>query len=280
MSTLYVVATPIGNLEDITLRALRVLGEVDLIAAEDTRVTRKLLSRYQVDTPLTSYNEHTKAAKLKVILKALGNGDVALVSDAGTPLINDPGAELVKAAAEAGHYAVPIPGASAVVTALSITGLALDEFLYVGFLPRRSAERKKLLASLVEEPRPIVAFEAPHRFLTSLAEMDEILGERHITVCRELTKMNEEVFRGSIGDAIDHFQIPRGEFTLVIEGTTVNKQPDLLVIEWARTILQDKSNLGLSAKDAIAGASETGLSKNQLYRLWIETTSTKSDADS
>lgn len=271
MSTLYVVATPIGNLEDVTLRALRVLGEVELIAAEDTRVTSKLLSRYEIDTPLTSYNDHNKLAKLPMILEALGNKDVALVSDAGTPAINDPGAELVKAASEAGHDVVPIPGASAVTTALSIAGVPLDQFVYLGFLPRRGAERRKLLSSLVEEPRPLVAFETPHRFVASLADMAEILGDRHITVCRELTKVHEEVFRGSIVEVTAHFREPKGEFTLVIDGAITDKKPDAAVFELARTIFREQSSLGHSAKDAIEVASQTGLPKNELYRLWIET---------
>ena len=173
MSSLYVVSTPIGNLEDITMRALRVLAEVGLIAAEDTRTTRKLLARYSINTPLTSYHEHNKKAKLSSLLKTLEDKDVALVSDAGTPAINDPGYELIREAAKAGFGIVPIPGPSALTSALAVSGLPIDQFIYLGFLPRRRVERKRLLESLSGERRALVAFETPHRLKAAL---DDVLG--------------------------------------------------------------------------------------------------------
>ncbi len=218
MPKLYLVATPIGNLEDITLRALRVLREVGLIAAEDTRRTKRLLSAYKIKTPLTSYHEHNKRTKLPRLLKTLEEKDVALVSEAGMPGINDPGYELVLAASEQGIEVVPIPGPSAIPTALAVSGLTTEKFIHLGFLPRKKGERKRLFRSLAEETKTMVAFETPHRLLSSLADLREVLGERKIAVCRELTKLHEEIFRGTPSQAIEHFREPKGEFTLVIEG--------------------------------------------------------------
>ncbi|MDD5311972.1 MAG: 16S rRNA (cytidine(1402)-2'-O)-methyltransferase [Dehalococcoidia bacterium] len=219
MPVLYIVATPIGNLEDISLRALRVLKEVHLIAAEDTRTARKLLNRYDIKTRLTSYFEHNKKTKLQFLLDTLETDDIALISEAGTPGISDPGYELIKEAIAKNIEVVAVPGSSAVITAVAVSGLPTDQFVYVGFLPRKKSERKLLLRSLVTEPRTIVCFESPYRVLQSLNEMQDIFGERKIAVCRELTKMHEEVFRDTIGHAVEHFKRPRGEFTLVIEGT-------------------------------------------------------------
>ncbi|MCX6013952.1 MAG: 16S rRNA (cytidine(1402)-2'-O)-methyltransferase [Chloroflexi bacterium] len=222
---LYVVATPIGNLEDISLRAIRILKEVSLIAAEDTRKTRILLNKYEIQTPLTSYFEHNKITKLPRILGALEQEDVALVSEAGMPGISDPGYELVKAAIQLGITVVPIPGPSAVVTALSVAGLPANEFIYIGFLPREKKKKKKLLVSISEEPRTIVAFESPYRVLASLGAIRDVLGDRQIAVCRELTKLYEEIFRGTITEALEHFKKPKGEFTLVIEGVARKRKP-------------------------------------------------------
>ena len=270
MSTLYIVATPIGNLRDITLRALRVLGEVSLIAAEDTRTTRKLLSHYDIDTPSTSYHDHNRVSKLPVLLEALWQGDVALVSDAGTPSISDPGAELVAAAENAGHAVVPIPGPSALTAALSVSGIDTDQFIYLGFLPRRGGPRRKLLQSLIDDTRAWIAFEAPHRLTETLTDMYETLGDRQIVVCRELTKLHEEVFRGTVAEALQHFSEPRGEFTLIVRGVDVTPEPDDALFERARDILRYESSRGSKSKDAIAAASITGLSRNDLYRLWIQ----------
>jgi 16S rRNA (cytidine1402-2'-O)-methyltransferase len=220
MSVLYVIATPIGNLEDISLRALRLLREVKLIAAEDTRTTRRLLNAYNIKTPLTSYHEHSKKAKLDYLLDYLEKEDLALVSEAGMPGLSDPGYELIIAAIERGILVVPIPGASAVITALVVSGLPTDQFLYVGFLPRRKGQRQRLLNSIVDEPRTIVAFETPHRLGDALNDIEEILGDRRLSVCRELTKVHEEIFRGRVSQAKKHFIEPRGEFSLIIEGKT------------------------------------------------------------
>ena len=217
---LYVIATPIGNLEDISLRALRLLQEVKLIAAEDTRTTRHLLSAHDIRTPLTSYHEHSKRAKLDYLLNYLEREDLALVSEAGMPGLSDPGYDLIVAAIERGVSVVPVPGASAVITALAISGLPTDQFLYIGFLPRRKGQRQRILSSIMEERRTIVAFETPRRFSEALQDMEEILGDRRISVCRELTKVHEEVFRGRVSQAREYFIEPRGEFTLVVEGKT------------------------------------------------------------
>jgi 16S rRNA (cytidine1402-2'-O)-methyltransferase len=220
MPILYVIATPIGNLEDISLRALRLLREVKLIAAEDTRKTRHMLNAYSIKTPLTSYHEYSKRAKLDYLLDYLEKEDLALVSEAGMPGLSDPGYELIGAAIERGILVVPIPGASAVITALVVSGLPTDQFIYVGFLPRRKGQRQHLLGSLVDEPRTIVAFETPHRLRETLDDIEEILGDRRLSICRELTKVHEEIFRGRVSQAKEHFVEPRGEFSLVIEGKT------------------------------------------------------------
>jgi len=220
MPVLYVIATPIGNLEDISLRALRLLQEVKLIAAEDTRTTRHLLNAHNIKTPLTSYHEHSKRAKLDYLLNYLDKEDLALVSEAGMPGLSDPGYELIIAAIERGISVVPIPGASAVITALVVSGLPTDQFLYLGFLPRRKGKRQRLLNSIVDEPRTIVAFETPHRLREALSDIEGILGNRRLSVCRELTKVHEEIFRGRVSQAREYFAEPRGEFSLVIEGKT------------------------------------------------------------
>jgi 16S rRNA (cytidine1402-2'-O)-methyltransferase len=220
MPVLYVIATPIGNLEDISLRALCLLREVKLIAAEDTRTTRHLLNAHNIKTPLTSYHEHSKRAKLDYLLNYLEKEDLALVSEAGMPGLSDPGYELIIAVIERGIAVVPIPGASAVITALVVSGLPTDQFLYLGFLPRRKGQRQRLLSSIVDEPRTIVAFETPHRLREALSDIEDILGNRKLSVCRELTKVHEEIFRGRVSQAREHFTEPRGEFTLIIEGRT------------------------------------------------------------
>lgn len=220
MGILYLVATPIGNLEDISLRALRVLKESSLIAAEDTRQTHKLLERYTIQARSISYHEHNKLSRLDEVLHALESGDVALVSDAGTPGLNDPGYELVKAALDAGHTVSPVPGPSAPVAALVSSGLPTDQFLFLGYLPRRSAERRQLLQSVSELSYTLLFLEAPHRMLDSLADIRAVLGDRPIAAARELTKMHEEILRGTVSSVEAHFRLeePRGEFTLVVGG--------------------------------------------------------------
>lgn len=268
MPALYVVATPIGNLEDTSLRALRILREVKLIAAEDTRKTKRLLVTYDIKTPMTSYHEHNKQSKLDYILGRLEDGDVALVSEAGTPGMSDPGYELIAAAHERGIPVVPIPGPSAVVTALVISGLPTDRFLYVGFLPHKANARQRLLESVAHEYGTIVALESPHRLLATLNDILLILGDRKIAICRELTKIHEEVSRGTISQAIKHFTRPRGEFTLVIEGKGKRDKPQLT--EDIEKQLHYMYQSGVTAKEAIAKISgETGLPRKELYRAWL-----------
>jgi 16S rRNA (cytidine1402-2'-O)-methyltransferase len=267
MGTLYVVGTPIGNLEDITLRALRVLREVGLIAAEDTRRTRKLLAHYDIHTPLTSYFEHNKLDKLDTILASLRECDVALVSSAGMPGLSDPGYELIRAAIEAGVPVVPVPGPSALVTALAVSGLPTDSFVYLGFLPRQAAARRRLLRSVADERRTLVAFEAPHRLLKALNDIAAILGDRPLGVVRELTKMYEEVWRGTAREAIAQFidHPPRGEFTLVIGGAAEPEQWDE---ERVRAEIERLLAEGLSRREAIKLVAEaSGWSRREVYRI-------------
>jgi 16S rRNA (cytidine1402-2'-O)-methyltransferase len=220
VGTLYLVGTPLGNLEDITLRALRVLGEVRLIAAEDTRRAVILLRHYDITTPLVSYFEGNERARLDELLRALEDGDLALVSEAGMPGLSDPGYRLVRAAIAEGHRVVPIPGPSAPIAALVSSGLPADRFLYLGFLPRRGAPRRALLQGVKQAPYTLVAFETPHRLRAALADLEAVLGDRPIALCRELTKRYEEVWRGTLSQAGSHYanERPRGEFTLVIGG--------------------------------------------------------------
>lgn len=222
MGTLYLVATPIGNLEDLTFRGLRILKEVDLILCEDTRQTKKLLDHYQIKKPLESFFEHNEVTKIHDIINYINGGrSVALLSDAGTPSISDPGYRLVKAAVEKGVEVVPIPGPSAVLTALIGSGLATDAFVFVGFLPAKEGKRENFLKELKGEKRTIVAFESPSRLLFGLQTILKVLGDRTICVAREMTKIHEEFFRGSVRATIEHFSqsAVRGEITLVIGGS-------------------------------------------------------------
>lgn len=267
MPSLYVVATPIGNLEDITVRALRVLREVPLIAAEDTRTTRKLLSRYDIHTPLTSFHKHNRARKLAVVMSALERGDVALVSEAGTPGISDPGLELVQAAVERDVMVVSIPGPSAPITALAASGLSAEGFLYLGFLPRKRGERQTLLTSAARLPHTLVLFEAPHRLLATLAHLLDVLGDRNTAVVREVTKLHEEVFRGAISQAMAHFQEPRGEFTLVIEGWAGDGGATPQEVEGMLRRLLVQGLPSRAAREQ--AAAETGASRREVYRAWL-----------
>jgi len=268
VGTLYVIGTPIGNLEDVSLRALRILGEVDLIAAEDTRRTRKLLTRYEIKTPLTSYHEHSKLTKLDGLLSTLQQKDVALVSEAGMPGLSDPGYELIQATIARGIPMVPVPGPSALITALVVSGLPTGSFLFLGFLPRRRKERRQLLASVARERHTLVAFEAPHRLLASLFDLKAVLGDRRIALARELTKMHEEVWRGSVGQALAHFEEdpPRGEFTLVIEGAREER------VTWdegqVREALAELLAEGVERKEAVKAVSDlAGWPKREVYKV-------------
>jgi 16S rRNA (cytidine1402-2'-O)-methyltransferase len=219
LSTLFVIGTPIGNLEDTTARAVRVLGEVGAIAAEDTRITARLLARHGIRKPLISYRAPVERRGLPRVLAALEVHDVALVSDAGTPTVSDPGQALVEAAWSAGHTVVPIPGPSSVTAALSVAGYGGPGFTFLGYLPRKPGEVRRLLSSLIDDPRPAVAFDSPYRVVKSLALIAEVLPQRHLTVGRELTKLHEEVLRGTAAEVSDALgDRARGEFTLVISG--------------------------------------------------------------
>jgi 16S rRNA (cytidine1402-2'-O)-methyltransferase len=269
MPALYVVATPIGNLEDITLRAIRILKEVKLIAAEDTRKTRHLLSAYQIKTPTTSYHEYNKLTKLDTILNHLENEDVALVSDAGMPGISDPGYELISELIRRNIPVIPVPGPSILVSALVVSGLPTDRFSFLGFLPHKAGERRRFLQVVSENTDTLLLFESPHRIINSLKDILEILGDRRIAVCRELTKIHEEIFRGQVSQAVEHFTAPRGEFTLVIEGKT--KSDKAVLTTGVQNRLKYLHQSGTSVKDAVSLVStETGLPKKELYKVWVK----------
>jgi 16S rRNA (cytidine1402-2'-O)-methyltransferase len=264
---LYVVSTPIGNLEDVSLRALRVLREVALIAAEDTRVTRKLLSRYDVHTRLVPYHQHNQRWQSGVVLRALEAGDVALVSDAGTPVLSDPGQELIREAIDRGVDVVAVPGPSAITHALTVAGLDAEPFLFAGFLPSNQRERQARLRELAAVRATLVLFEAPHRVRGTLAELAAALGDRPVAICRELTKLHEQVIRTSLAQAAA--EVPeRGEFTLVIAGAPPPRPP---AIDTAEARLRQLLAAGSSRKDAAeAVAAELGLPKRQVYKLSLE----------
>ncbi len=278
--TLYVVATPIGNLEDVSLRALRVLREAALVAAEDTRRTRKLLSHHGIPARLVSLREHNERMRAPVLVRRLLGGEsIALVSDAGTPGLSDPGAALVRAAADAGVRVVPVPGPSAVLAALVASGLPTEPVTFAGFLPARSAERRRALDALRNLPHTLVFFEAPHRLRETLGDLLAVLGDRRIAVARELTKVHEEVYRATLTEAVRHFSAhpPRGEFTLVIEGTG-SGGTDLAdagaAAETARALARETmmraAAEGCSAQEAVRRAVEaSGLRRNEVYRLWL-----------
>ncbi len=269
MGTLYLIGTPIGNLEDITLRALRLLREVPVIAAEDTRRARILLQHYGIATRPISYFEGNKVARLEKLLRALASGDVALISEAGMPGLSDPGYELVRAAVAQGYQVVPVPGPSAPIAALVASGLPGDCFLYLGFLPRRAAQRRALLASVVGEPATLVAFEAPHRLRATLADLLETLGDRPVALCRELTKQHEEIWRGTLSQAVGRYQTeePRGEFTLVIGGAS---RPEKMWDEGrVCEALVEKVNAGIPPSQAAREvAAAAGWERRQVYKLW------------
>ncbi len=268
---LYLVATPIGNLEDITLRALRVLRQADLIACEDTRQTRKLLDHYGISRPLVSYHEHNERRRAKELLARLQMGaSVALVSDAGTPLISDPGYRLVEAARDAGIAVVPVPGPSAVVAALTASGLPADTFHFAGFLPARRSERLRTLASLRNQRATLVFYEAPHRILDTLADLEETFGPRRMVLARELTKIHEEFLRGTaarIRQALTERPSIRGEITLVVEGAPPETPAPPGEAELLAAVV-DRQRQGLSRMEAIkAIARERGLPRRTLYQL-------------
>lgn len=263
--TLYIVSTPIGNLEDITLRALRTLKEVDVIAAEDTRHSAKLLNHYGIKKPLISYWGEREKVRSEEIIKRLQSGQsIALISDAGTPGISDPGEVVIKRAIEEGIDVVPIPGPSALIAALSVSGLSMREFTFVGFLPSKKAQRRKCLEELSLEKRTLVFYEAPHRVIETLKDMYDIFGNRNVVVFKEITKIHEEVFRGSLEKVISDIEnsTVEGEFVLVIEG----KGEAEVTIEEALREVSLLMKKGKGRKEAVSIVSEAyGLSKKELY---------------
>lgn len=276
MGSLYVIGTPIGNLEDITLRAARILASVPLVAAEDTRVTRRLLAHLEAKARLVSCNEHNWSRRLPALLEALETGDVALVTDAGSPGISDPGAGVVAAIAGAGYVVASVPGVSAVSAALSVSGFSADRFAFLGFLPRRRSERASALAEAAVLGQTLVIFEAPRRLRATLADIADALNDPPLAVCRELTKLHEEVWRGVASDALDHFTEPRGEFTIVV-GPAASEDASgaaapAITMDAARQALLERRRAGMRGREAVAEVvAATGLSRRVVYALWVET---------
>ncbi len=276
--TLYLCATPIGNLEDITLRVLRILREVDLIAAEDTRHTRKLLSHYQIHTPLTSYHRHNCKKKGEYLLDLVSSGkNIALVSDAGMPGVSDPGAELVSEAVKNGCAVIPAPGPSAAVTALVVSGLPSDAFVFAGFLPTARKARAEKLQELSRQRWTMVLYEAPHRIKETLALLLKALGNRRAVAARELTKLHEEVIRGTLGELVDHFNLvePRGEFTLIVAGVPEAESQAGQETAWrhigAAAHVATLEAEGMDRKKAIQEVARLrGLPKKDVYRSVVE----------
>ncbi len=274
--TLYVVGTPIGNLEDVTLRALRVLKEADLIAAEDTRRTRKLLSRYDIHTPMASYHEHNKRTQTPRLIEKLKQGArVALVSDAGMPGISDPGHDLIARALEEKIEVTAAPGPSSIISALVLSGMPTDRFSFIGFVPRKSGERKRCIEDILRNEATAILFESPNRLVTLLETVADLFPERKVAVARELTKKFEQVLRGTAAEVAGHFQEqkPRGECVIVIEGTShLEEQPaDTAPSNAGEVVKKLMRDEGLSKKDAMRkAAKELGITRRELYRLLLE----------
>ncbi len=266
--TLYIVSTPIGNLEDITLRAIRVLKEVDVVAAEDTRHSRHLLDRYQIETRLTSYHDHNKEEKAPVLVEQMLEGkSVALVSDAGTPGISDPGYVLINLAINREIPIVPIPGATAAIAALSVSGMPTDRFIFEGFLPAKHLARQKRLQELAREERTIVFYEAPHKVIRAIEDMLLVFGDRRVVITRELTKMHEETIRGTLSEGLKrlHEGTIKGEFTIIVHGAM--KDPKMQDIDTAAYLKNLILHRGLSRKEAITTAAEDlGIPKKDVYK--------------
>ena len=271
MSTLYIVATPIGNLEDLTRRAARVLGDVPVVVAEDTRVTRKILNDIGANPKVVSFHRRSSSRDLANVIKHLDDGDVALVSDAGTPGVNDPGQDIVAAAIERGHEVTPLPGASSITAALSISGFYVDQFVAHGFLPAGIGKRRRVLEEIANEPKAAVFFETPHRFRGTLEVMATAFDGRHIVVCREITKLHEEIWRGTAEGALEHFDMPRGEFVIVVaplergeSGTKTSEKDAERLIHAAALELTDQYTSRRDLVDAVA--EKTRLPRRQVYQ--------------
>ncbi|BCB96623.1 ribosomal RNA small subunit methyltransferase I [Dissulfurispira thermophila] len=267
---LYIVSTPIGNLEDITLRAIRTLKEVDFIAAEDTRHSRKLLNHYGITKPLISYWSEKEKIRSKEIMEKLCSGlSVAIISDAGTPGISDPGAVLIKGAIDKGIDVIPIPGVSALIAALSVSGISTEEFTFIGFLPAKAAQRQKKLNELVFEQRALIFYEAPHRILETLRDMEEIFGSRYIVLAKEITKIHEEILRGTIPEIIDMLETKTiaGEYVIIAEGSKREK----IQVDEALKEIKSLMKKGKGRKEAVKiVAGQYGLSKKELYDKSLE----------
>ena len=276
--TLYLCATPIGNLEDMTFRAIRVLREADLIAAEDTRNSIKLLNHFDIHTPMTSYHEYNRVEKAHELIKELLSGkNIALITDAGTPGISDPGEELVRFSLERGITVTSLPGASALVTAVSLSGQDSRRFSFEGFLPRKKKERQERLSDLQKEFRTFVLYEAPHHLAETLGDLYRTLGDRELTICRELTKIHEEVRKTTLGDAVNYYKdnSPRGEYVLVLAGADREAEEkrkqeafgEMSVTEHVANYMAQ----GLDRKEAMkAAAKDRGISKSEVYRLLLK----------
>lgn len=277
--TLYLCATPIGNLEDITFRVVRTLKEVDLIAAEDTRNSIKLLNHFEIHTPMTSYHEYNKIEKARTLIHKMEEGqNVALITDAGTPGISDPGEDLVRMCYEAGIEVTSLPGPAACITALTLSGLSTRRFSFEAFLPIDKKERKAVLEELVTETRTIIMYEAPHRLIHTLEELLGVLGNRKMTLCRELTKRYETAFAATIEEILAFYETetPRGECVLVIEGASRQEMVKAAQEEWSQMPLEEHMALyesqGLSRKDAMKKvAKDRGVGKREIYKLLVPT---------
>lgn len=274
---LFLCATPIGNLEDITLRVLRTLKEADLIAAEDTRNSIRLLNHFEIRTPMTSYHEYNKIEKARTLIEKMQSGmNIALITDAGTPGISDPGEELVRMCYEAGIEVTSLPGPAACVTALTLSGLPTRRFTFEAFLPMEKKERREILGELVNETRTIILYEAPHKLIRTLKDLKEVLGNRRMTLCRELTKKHETAFRTTIDDLIAYYENekPLGECVLVIEGKSRREIREEKAASWEEISLEEHMEIyekqGLSRKDAMKQvAKDRGISKRDVYQQLI-----------
>lgn len=276
--TLYLCATPIGNLEDMTFRAVRILKEVDLIAAEDTRNSIKLLNHFEIKTPMTSYHEYNKIDKgRRLVEKLLEGQDIALITDAGTPGISDPGEELVKMCCEAGIMVTSLPGAAACITALTLSGLSTRRFAFEAFLPSDKKERRDVLAGLAGEMRTMIIYEAPHRLVKTLNELKEALGERKVCVCRELTKKHETAFRTTLSEAVSYYENtePKGECVLVIEGRSREEVRQEEIEHWEEMSIPEHMeyylNQGIDKKEAMKRvAKDRGIGKREVYKELLQ----------
>lgn len=275
---LYLCATPIGNLEDITFRVLRTLKEADLIAAEDTRNSIKLLNHFDIHTPMTSYHEYNKIEKAEVLIRKMQEGsNIALITDAGTPGISDPGEDLVRMCYEAGIEVTSLPGASAVITALTLSGMPTRRFAFEAFLPSDKKERQAVLQELVDETRTIILYEAPHRLIKTLRELLEVLGNRRMTLCRELTKKHETAFVSTIEEILNYYetQEPKGECVLVIEGKNRQELIEEAQAEYEKMSVEEHMKLyldqGMEKKEAMkAVAKDRGVSKRDIYQALLD----------